>query len=203
MDISNIGYSSSYRSAVLRQEKTQGKKSEDAQVKQQGEEQASLPRQDTFVRTGTSKPVTYSNKLSDAQVQQLQNEQVQRMESFTRMLRSMVVKQGQQSNLTLFGLELYVSPEESSKAAASIAEGGEYSVDAVAGRIMDMAKALSGGDASKIAELREAVQKGFQAAGVDFGGKLPSICGQTYDEVMKRFDEWEQESREAFAGIQE
>ena len=64
----------------------------------------------------------------------------------------------------------------------------------MATRLMDMAKALSGGDPSKIEELRTAVQKGFKAAGVDLGGKLPGICNDTYDEVMRRFDEWAKES---------
>ena len=104
-------------------------------------------------------------------MQQLKDEQAQRMERFIQMLQSMVVKQGQRSNLTLFGMDLYVTPEQSRQAAESIAEGGEYSVDAVAGRIMDMAKALSGGDPSKIDTLRTAVQKGFQAAGVELGGE--------------------------------
>ena len=59
---------------------------------------------------------------------------------------------------------------------------------------MDMAKALSGGDPSKIETLRKAVEKGFKAAGVELGGKLPSISQQTYTEVMKRFDDWANES---------
>ena len=197
MDINNIGYAS-YRGTTFRTEKTQ--EGTTAEKKKQAGEESNVPlRQDTFVQSGENKSVTYSKKLTDTQVQQLKDEQAQRMESFVRMLQSMVVKQGQQSNLTLFGMDLYVTPEQSRQAAASIAQGGEYSVDAVAGRIMDMAKALSGGDPSKIDTLREAVQKGFKAAGMELGGQLPSICGQTYDEVMKRFDAWEQESNGALA----
>ena len=107
----------------------------------------------------------------------------------------MIVKQGEKSNLTLFGMDLNVTPADSQRAAAAIAEGGEYSVDAVATRILDMAKALSGGDMSKLSELRSAVEKGFKAAGMEMGGKLPSICNDTYNEVMKRFDEWEKEGK--------
>ncbi|MDF2948837.1 MAG: uncharacterized protein K0R07_858, partial [Sedimentibacter sp.] len=72
---------------------------------------------------------------------------------------------------------------------------GEYSVDAVATRIMDMAKALSGSDKSKIPLLKDAVKKGFEAAGLELNGGagLPEICNKTYDEIMKRFDEWEKE----------
>ncbi|MCI8649700.1 MAG: hypothetical protein HFG20_06255 [Anaerotruncus sp.] len=155
--------------------------------------------QDTFEKTGSSTQVTYNrntgkNQLNSEQVQALQNAETKRQESFVQMLKSMVVKQGQKSNLTLFGMDLFVTPEQSAKAAAAIGEGGEYSVDAVAGRIMDMAKALSGGDPSKIETLRKAVEKGFKAAGVELGGKLPSISQQTYTEVMKRFDDWANES---------
>ena len=67
---------------------------------------------------------------------------------------------------------------------------------------MDMAKALSGGDASKIEELRKAVEKGFKAAGVELGGKLPSISQNTYTEVMKRFDDWANESKKT-SGIED
>jgi len=58
---------------------------------------------------------------------------------------------------------------------------------------MDMAKALSNGDDSKIGLLRDAVKNGFDAAGYEFDSKngLPDICNKTYDEIMKRFDEWE------------
>ena len=107
----------------------------------------------------------------------------------------MIAKQGEESNLTLFGQKLNVSVEDSQKAAEQIEEGGEYSVDAVATRIMDMAKALSGGDKSKISLLKDAVKKGFEAAGLEFndGAGLPEICNKTYDEIMKRFDEWEKE----------
>lgn len=126
---------------------------------------------------------------------QLKDAQRQRMESFQRMLQSMLVKQGEKSNLTLFGLQLNVTAADSLNAAAAIADGGEYSVDAVATRILDMAKSLSGGDVSKLSELRDAVEKGFKAAGVELGGKLPGICQDTYTEVMKRFDEWEKEVR--------
>ena len=156
------------------------------------QEESKPVRQDQFEYTQPQKPVTYGKKLSAAQ---LQSAETQRMESFQQMLKSMIVKQGEKSNLTLFGMDLNVTPADSQRAAAAIAEGGEYSVDAVATRILDMAKALSGGDMSKLSELRSAVEKGFKAAGMEMGGKLPSICNDTYNEVMKRFDEWEKEGK--------
>ena len=75
-------------------------------------------------------------------------------------------------------------------AAEAISENGNWGVDAVATRLIDMAINLSGGDTSKIGMLREAVQKGFAQVGKL--EDLPEVCQQTYDEVMKRFDYLEQ-----------
>ena len=77
-------------------------------------------------------------------------------------------------------------------AKAAISEGGPYSVNAVADSIMTMATALAGDDQDKLQQMRDAVDKGFQKAGVIFKNAtksdLPQICNDTYTEVMKRFD---------------
>lgn len=136
-----------------------------------------------------------SKKYDSIEINRLIADNEKRINDFKETIRKMIAKQGEASNLTLFGQRLNVSVEDSEKAAAAIAEGGEYSVDAVATRIIDMAKALSAGDKSKISLLKDAIIKGFEAAGLEFNGGsgLPEICTQTYDEIMKRFDEWENE----------
>ncbi len=136
-----------------------------------------------------------NGKYDNIEINKLIAENEKRINDFKETIRRMIAKQGEAYNLTLFGQRLNVTVEDSQKAAAAIAEGGEYSVDAVATRIMDMAKALAGGDKSKISLLRDSVIKGFEAAGLEFNGGagLPEICRQTFDEVMKRFDEWEKE----------
>lgn len=141
------------------------------------------------------KSVNNKKKYDSIEINKLIEDNEKRINDFKETIRKMIVKQGETSNLTLFGQKLNVTVEDSQKAAAAIAEGGEYSVDAVATRIMDMAKALSNGDKSKIPLLRDAVKKGFEAAGLEFndGAGLPDISNQTYDEIMKRFDEWENE----------
>jgi len=75
-------------------------------------------------------------------------------------------------------------------AAAAISEDGMWGVNAVSTRLIDFAMGLAAGDPSKIAELREAVTKGFEAVGaID---SLPQVCQDTYAETMKRFDYWEE-----------
>lgn len=131
-------------------------------------------------------------KYDSIEINKLIDDNEKRINDFKETIRKMIAKQGELSNLTLFGQKLNVSAEDSQKATESIADGGEYSIDAVATRILDMAKALSGGDKSKIPLLRDAVIKGFEAAGMEFNGGagLPEISHKTYDEIMKRFDEW-------------
>lgn len=158
---------------------------------------AATQKSDSFVKasdtTNTESLNTYQkkDKLSTDELKAISE---QRMASFQNMLKSMVTKQGEKYNLSIGGQKLSVSLEDSMKAANSIAEGGEWSVNSVATNIMDMAKALSGGDSSKISLLKDAVQQGFKEAEKQWGGKLPGICDDTYNEVMKRFDDWEKES---------
>ncbi len=87
--------------------------------------------------------------------------------------------------------KLNVDAMTADQASAAIADDGEWGVNAVATRIMDMAIALSGGDTEKAATLKTAMLKGFDEAGVAFGGKLPDISQRTKDELLTRFDYWE------------
>ncbi|MBU3109943.1 hypothetical protein [Clostridium lacusfryxellense] len=77
-------------------------------------------------------------------------------------------------------------------AKEAIEEGGAYSVTGVADRIMTMAMSIAGDDPAKIQQMRDAVEKGFSEAGLDFNkatnSDLPQICKDTCSEVMSRFD---------------
>lgn len=167
---------------------TENAKNQEEDVKQ------TTTKQDEYVKTGDSSKTSAYEEPKRLTANELKEISDQRMSSFQNMLKSMITKQGEKSNLALFGSNFTISPTDSENAASAIADGGPWSVDAVATRIMDMAHALSGGDESKASVLRDAVKKGFDAAGVAWGDELPGICQDTYKEVMKRFDEWENKS---------
>lgn len=112
-------------------------------------------------------------------------------------LMSMIADQTGIYNLSINNTKFQVTDEEIEWAKKAIAEGGEYSVDAVATNIMDMAKALAGKTGEYISMLKNAVDMGFEQATSVFGGKMPDITGETYNEIMKRFDEWEKEFTQA------
>ena len=84
-----------------------------------------------------------------------------------------------------------VDDETIRKAQEDIGIDGYYGVNKTSERIIDFAKALSGGDPSKIDLLKNAVIKGFEKAESMWGGKLPEISKQTYEKVMAEFDAWE------------
>lgn len=87
-----------------------------------------------------------------------------------------------------------VDIDEATRTAAqeAIGEGGPFSVEAVATRLLDFAVAISGGDPSRIAVLRNAVERGFEAAERQWGGELPEISQRTREAVMEGFDQWQQ-----------
>lgn len=125
--------------------------------------------------------------------------------AFQQMVSTLFQSQGMDSDLFFNALlnskgmgnlrdqimALEVDAETKAWATEQIGEEGFWGVDQTAGRILDFAKALSGGDPSKIGLLRDAVEKGFSQAGQAWGGDLPGICQDTYDRVMQGFDEWE------------
>lgn len=58
----------------------------------------------------------------------------------------------------------------------------------------ETATALTGGDPSKIEEMRNAFKKAYEQAEKTWGGKLPEISQKTYDAVMEGFDKLAKEA---------
>ncbi len=87
-------------------------------------------------------------------------------------------------------LDFEVSEEVSEQAREDVSEDGYYGVKQTSERILSFAKAISGGDPDKIDLLREAVDEAFGEVEELFGGELPQLSKDTYDAVMKGFDEW-------------
>lgn len=89
--------------------------------------------------------------------------------------------------------------DEAARAEAqkSLEEGGYWSVENTATRIVDFAKALTGGDSSKIETMRDAIDKGFKEATKVWGKELPDITKDTYASIQKKLDDWAKESESA------
>lgn len=89
-----------------------------------------------------------------------------------------------------------VDPATRAQAQADIAEDGYWGVEQTSDRIVDFAKALSGGDPDKADEMLAAFKKGFEQATKTWGGKLPDISQRTYDAVLSKIEAWKTEGTE-------
>ncbi len=146
-------------------------------------------------------PVTYSKiagkeKLDASDISALKKMADQANENLRRIVQELILKQSENFKTWQVG-----SLVESGEAAASdiekaklaISEDGEFGVKAVSDRLVNFAISISGGDKTKLAELKAAIDEGFAAAKEALGGYLPDICNETYLETMRKLDAWANE----------
>lgn len=90
---------------------------------------------------------------------------------------------------------LTVDADTKAAAQQAISEDGYWGVKQTSQRIFDMAAALAGDNVELMQKLQAAVGKGFEQAGVAWGGKLPSITDDTRDAIDKLFDGYYEQNR--------
>ena len=151
------------------------------------------------------------NKMSAeeraALVKSLKADQEYQMTRFVNMMTQTFTKQGftqknaeDDSFWKMFSSgNLSVDLETKKAAQEAISEDGYWGVNQTSDRIIDFAKALTGGDPDKIEEMRSAFEKGFKKAGKTWGGDLPDISQRTYDAVMEKFDKMAEEAKKTSA----
>ncbi len=148
--------------------------------------------------TATSQDIgTYT--VDRKKINEIKQDFARNTESFKKMVETMIEKQGKKVSQVLKDLaegkdvQITVDSETQAAAQEAISEDGYFGVNKTSERIIDFAKALSGGDKSKIETLRNAFKEGFESAKEAFGGELPEISQQTYDKIMQGFDDWSEE----------
>ena len=178
------------------------KKYEDSVEAEESGASSAAVKTDTYTKgedVSNDETGIYTRENIQKTVEQMEEQRAAAMQS---MIQEMLGQQAKAAGLKFFGPDKTLSlsditQEDIDEAKASIEDGGYWSVDSVAGRIMDMAKLLAGDDPSKLATLKDSIIKGFQGAMGALGKKdmseMPDITSRTYDEVMKRFDDWSNE----------
>ena len=86
--------------------------------------------------------------------------------------------------------KISVDPSTVAQAQKDIADDGYWGIEQTSDRLVSMAQALSGGDASKADKMIAAIKKGFDQAAKAWGGKLPDICQKTIDAATKKMEDW-------------
>lgn len=154
-----------------------------------------------YDKTHSSSVNTEYVKKNAALIKQLKADSDARVAQLQGIVEKMMSKQGAAIGKAddmwhfLASGKFTVSPEVKAQAQADIAEDGYWGVEQTSDRILDFAKALSGGDPTKADELLKAFEKGFKQATHSWGKELPDISKRTYDAVHEKFDKWKNEGK--------
>jgi hypothetical protein len=147
-----------------------------------------------------AQPLTYAdprgNKVAQpaSDLAAMLEESDRKAQAIIDLIRPLVEQQGLNFAKVARGEQrLKADPEAIEAAKAAIADGGEFSVQKTAERILSFAKAVIGADPSKLDAIRAAVEKGFHDAADILGGSLPDISQKTFETVQAEFDRWKKE----------
>ena len=155
----------------------------------------------------TENAVTAKNNNIDREaiIAQMKADTEARMNQLTDIVKQMMTDQSNAFTIAndddiwkfLASGDYTVTEAAKLQAQEDIAEDGYWGVEQTSDRILDFAKALSGGDASKADELLDAFKKGYEEATGTWGKELPDISKQTYEAVEEKFEAWKAESEKA------
>lgn len=149
--------------------------------------------------------VTAKNNTIDRQaiISQMKADMEARTNQLTDIVQKMMTQQGNTLGAAddmwkfLAKGDFTVTPDIKAQAQADIAADGYWGVEQTSSRILDFAKALSGGDASKADDLFAAFKKGYEQATSTWGKDLPELSQDTYKAVEEKFKAWKEETQAA------
>lgn len=144
-------------------------------------------------------------KVDSETIAKLKADADQRLSQLKGIVEQLITKQGKTSETVSIWSQfrqgvldgtITVDDATAKQAQEDISEDGYWGVKQTSERILDFAKALTGGDSSKVEDIRTAIEKGFSEAAKLWGDELPEISQKTHDAVMKGLDEWAKQSTE-------
>lgn len=169
----------------------------------QNSEQLKRDKVDLPKKTNTEPAATFEKtKFKDikttydrATIDKLKNESNKSFDALKKMVEEMLKSQGKALNSLLPGDLVKIDATTRMEANKLIADDGPLGVEAMSDKIVDFAKAISGGDKGKLEILKNAIVKGFQEA-ERILGTLPEISMKTHDRIMEKLDIWQKEDNE-------
>lgn len=144
-----------------------------------------------------------SSKVDAATIDKLKADAEARFASLQSLVDKLLTKQSETNQYATLGDlmtavkdgKIAVDPETVAQAKKDVADDGYWGVEQTASRIVDFAKALTGGDASKVEEMRKAIEKGYKSATKTWGSDLPEISQKTNSRVNELLDQWADEAK--------
>ncbi|OEH86661.1 hypothetical protein BHU72_10450 [Desulfuribacillus stibiiarsenatis] len=169
-------------------------KEESANVRKQDADSVTLTSDKPAKSATYEKPqVAKKHEPDHATIEQLKAESEQAYQQLRKLVEELLLKQGYTFQQLLDGdvpEQIKIDLETQNEAAKLIADDGPLGAEAVSDRIVDFAKAITGGDPAKIELMRDAITQGFDEAKRMLGDYLPDVSIKTYDLVMEKLDKW-------------
>jgi len=156
---------------------------------------SSIDNVSAAVYESSSDSSSYNIKNS-ALIEQLKADSNSRIAQMQSLVQKMFEKQGISIGTTddlwktLASGNFTADADTIAQAKKDISEDGYWGVSQTSDRIFSFASALAGGDQEQMEKMKSAVEKGFNEATKSWGKDLPEISNNTYDSVMKKFDDW-------------
>lgn len=203
MELNNVG-TSAYTNNLVSQIKGNGQSKEAEKT-----DAANSKADDTSVIYETSKDskdtsaTKKSYKADSALVGKLKADADARLSQLKGIVEQLISKQGKAAQTAsiwdqfrqgILDGSIEVDEATAAQAAQDISEDGYWGVKQTSERILDFAKAITGGDPEKAEKMRDAITEGFKAAAKLWGDDLPEISQKTYEAVMKGIDEWKKQA---------
>jgi len=129
-------------------------------------------------------------KPDTATMEKIKADVLAQTERLRTLVSKLFAKQGEIWD-NAFDFLVEIDEETRAEAQEMVSEDGYFGVKKTTERIMDFAKAISGGDPSKIDLLKDAVKEAFKNAKEIWGDEMPEITKKTYDSIMAEFDKWQ------------
>ena len=134
-----------------------------------------------------------SNKMTDYSsiVSSMKQELASHNQQLQNLVNELLGKQAKKyTTLADLFKNITADPATVAQAQKDIGEDGYWGIEQTSDRLVSMAQALSGGDATKADEMIAAIKKGFDQATEAWGDKLPDICQKTIDSAVDKMTQW-------------
>lgn len=166
---------------------TAAKQADATKNKSTASEEAGVVYEPTKAKDSDSKKITDYSSVVSSMKQELSSKNTQ----LQNLVDQLLTKQAKKYN-TLADLfkNIEADPATIAQAKADIGEDGYWGVEQTSDRLVAMAQALSGGDATKADEMIAAIKKGFSQATKAWGDDLPDICSKTIDAAVNKLTNW-------------
>jgi len=141
----------------------------------------------------TAEITSFSGKIEFEDFEKIKEKSNNDIEAFKKFIDKIFSYQGNhaiKSKKTVTSIKIKIKTENVEETENNESKiTGYWSAEETSQRILDFAKKISGNNPEKFDMLINSFKEGFEEAKKCFGGELPGVCNETYDLVIKGFED--------------